>query len=668
MMHTGTDVAAALDRPPRGRLQQAESGDRPRPGQPPGDASTLHQLGRLAHQRGDNQAAADLIRQAIAIAPRTAAFHASLGVVLLGMQRAQDAAAALRTASRLQPTEPTPHAYLAAALAALGDYDGAAKAAGATLRLRPGDPAALHMRGVCLEKAGHYEQALAALNAAILADPASYTAQLSRAALRLAMGRTPAALAAFEAAIPLCPGDLRARQGRILAMNYLPGATMQDIGNTARRLAPAAASPSPAAFTGLDRSPDRTLRIGYVSGDFRNHPVGYFLHAVLAARDKVDAEVFCYSSTEVEDPTTDRLKQEVDHWRPIFGLDDDQAVQTIRSDRIDILVDLAGHTNSNRLGVFARRAAPVQAAWLGYFGTTGLASMDFVIADRHVLPPADEPGFTERVLRLPDSYLCFTPPAEAGRVAPLPAGLQLPITFGCFNSRTKLNPDVLALWARVLEVVPRSRLLLKAAQYRDKTIRREITQHFAASGIGPERILFEPASPIAAMFEAYGRVDIALDPFPFAGGATTAQALWMGVPVISLVGETWPGRQGASLLSAAGFPEWAAADPDAYVALAQRLATDRPALTAIRRGLRAAVANSPLCRADRFARHLHAVYRNIWQRYLQAGARDGDPCAQLSFACDGDRRAQLSFACDGDPCAQLSLRGATATKQSPEAK
>jgi predicted O-linked N-acetylglucosamine transferase (SPINDLY family) len=643
MMHTGMDLADAFDRPLRGRLRQAESGDRPRPGQLPGDAATLHQLGLLAQQRGNNQQAADLIRRAVTLAPRTAAFHASLGVVLLGMQRAQDAVAALRTAIRLQPTEPTAHAWLSAALADLGDYDGAAKAAGATLRLRQGDPAALHMRGVCLEKAGHYEQALAALDAAIRADPASYAAQLSRAALLLSMGRTPDALAAFEAAIPLCPGDLRARQGRILALNYLPGATMQDIGDTASRLAPAVIAPSPSAFAGWDHSPDRALRIGYVSGDFRNHPVGYFLHGVLAARDKAGAVVVCYSSTDVKDAMTARLKQEVDHWRPIVGLDDDAAVQTIRADRIDILVDLAGHTNSNRLGVFARRAAPVQAAWLGYFGTTGLASMDFVIADRHVVPPADEPGFTERVVRLPDSYLCFTPPAEAGAVAPLPAGLDRPITFGCFNSRTKLNPDVLALWARVLQAVPRSRLLLKAAQYRDKSIRRVITQDFAASGIAPERILFEPASPIAAMFEAYGRVDIALDPFPFAGGATTAQALWMGVPVISLVGQTWPGRQGASLLSAAGFLEWAVADPDAYVALAQRLAMDRPTLMAIRCGLRAAVASSPLCRADRFARHLDQVYRDIWQSHLQAGAHNGDPCAPLS------------------------LRGASATKQSPEA-
>ncbi|HEX3575147.1 MAG TPA: tetratricopeptide repeat protein [Rhodopila sp.] len=618
MTQTGTDVAAALEHQIAGRLQEAECGYRAILRQQPRHAATLHQLGLVAHQSGDNQTAAALIRQAIGIAPRTAAFHSSLGVILLGLRSAREAAAALRTATRLQPADPVAHAYLSAALAALGDYDGAAKAAGATLRLRPGDPAALHMRGVCLEKARQYEPALAALNDAVRADPASYAAVLSRAALLLAMGRTPGALAGFEAAISLCPGDLRARQGRILAMNYLPGATMHDIGCTARQLAPA--SPSPVSFPGLDRSPDRKLRIGYVSGDFRSHPVGYFLQNVLAARDRSEAVVTCYSSTDVEDAMTARLKQDVDHWRPIVGLDDAQAVQAIRSDGIDILVDLAGHTNSNRLGVFAHRAAPVQAAWLGYFGTTGLGSMDFVIADRHVLPPEDEPTFTERVVRLPDSYLCFSPPVEAGPVAPLPAGRDGPITFGCFNARAKLNAGVLALWSRVLHAVPRSRLFLKAAQYADKMIRREITQAFSASGISAERIVFEPASPMAEMFEAYGRVDIALDPFPFAGGATTAQALWMGVPVISLVGETWPGRQGASLLGAAGFPEWAVASPDAYVALAQRMATHRPGLMTLRAGLRDTVADSSLCRADRFARHLEAVYRNIWRTYLQAGA------------------------------------------------
>ena len=491
MTHTGTDPAERAHT--AGRAMKARRGHRRILRPQPRHADDLYQLGLLAHQRGDNPAAVGLIRQAIAIAPRSAAFQSSLGMVLLAMQCAREAATALRTAVRLDPNDATATAYLAAALAALGDYHGAAKAAGAVLSLRPGDPSALHMRGVCLEKAGHYGQALDALEEAVRAEPTSYTAHLSRGALLLLMGRTQQALAGFEAAIPLNAGDIRARQGRILSLNYLPGVTMQEIGETARRLAPGAPAQPTTWFADLDRSPDRKLRIGYVSGDFRNHPVGYFLHGVLAARDPAVATVICYDSTQVEDPMTARLKAAVDHWRPIFGLDDEQAARVIRSDGVDILVDLAGHTNGNRLGVFARRAAPVQAAWLGYFGTTGVGAMDVLIADRHVLPPSDEWTCTERIVRLPDSYLCFSPPAEAGPVAPLPAGLDQPITFGCFNSRAKLNPGVLRVWARVLEAVPRSRLFLKSAQYADKVVRGRSPRVSSHTASGPSVSCLRPA-------------------------------------------------------------------------------------------------------------------------------------------------------------------------------
>ena len=578
-------------------------------------ADALFQSGLAAHRRGDTAAGAELVRQAIAIAPRVSTYHGTLGMMLLDLKLAQEAAAAFRTSIRLKPDDAGIHAYLGAALAAAGDFDGAVKAAGATLRLCPGDPAALHMRGVALEKSGQYSQALIDLDAAILADPASYTAHLSRGALLLSMGQIPEALSAFKTAIPLVPDDFRARQCLILAMNYQPGATMRDIGDTARAMAPRVVHAEHSAFE-CDRSPHRRLRIGYVSGDFRNHPVGYFLHGVLAARDRAEAEITCYSNTPVEDSMTGRLRASVDRWRPIFDLSDDQAASVIQADGIDILIDLAGHTNSNRLSLFARRIAPVQAAWLGYFGTTGLPTIDVVIADRHVVPPGDEAAFGERIVYLPDSYLCFSPPTEAGPVAPLPAGLTGPITFGCFNNRAKLNPEVFAVWARVLAAVPNSRLLLKSAHYGDRAIRRDITQCFAASGIPSDRVLFEPASPITAMFDAYGRVDIALDPFPFAGGVTTAQALWMGVPVISLIGDTWPGRQGASLLGAAGFPEWAVGNTDDYVALAQRLAADRRSLMLCRQGLREAISASPLCDADRFARNLANAYRGMWITFL----------------------------------------------------
>jgi len=623
-MQPHADLAAALALHQAGSWREAEQCYRAILRHRPRDAEALHLLGLLAHQSGQDETAAAMIGQAIGIAPRMATYHANLGVVLLRMRRAAEAVTALRAALRLRPADFGSQANLGVALSALGDHDGAIKAAGAALRLRPGDPATLCNRGHSLAALGQCEQALAAFDAALRVDPQSYTAQLARGNALLSMGSVAEAIAAFDAAIAHAQGDTRAAQARIVALNYLPGATMRVIGDTARRLAQKRPDPHPppgaAPFRDLDRTADRALRIGYVSADFRNHPVGYFLRGVLASRDRADSTVICYDNGVDADPMTAALRAAADAWRPIAALDDDQAAAAVRADRIDILVDLAGHTRGNRLGVFARRAAPVQAAWLGYFGTTGLPAMDVVIADRHVAPPAAEAFFSERVVRLPDSYLCFSPPEAAGPVAPLPAGMDRPVTFGCFNNRAKLAPAVLALWARVLAAVPRSRLLLKSAQYADKAVRRDIARALAEQGVPPERVLFEPASPIAMLFAAYGRVDIALDPFPFAGGATTAQALWMGVPVVSLVGETWPGRQGASLLAAAGFPHWAVADADAYVALARNLAADRAGLAVLRGGLRDAVAASSLCQAGRFAQHLHQAYRDMWRDYLRNAA------------------------------------------------
>ena len=612
------DITLALAHQRAGRLAEAGQCCRAVLDRQPSHPDALHLLGLLAHQVGDHSGAATLLRHAIAGAPRSARFHANLGVVLLRQRRAADAVAALRTATRLDQRDFDAHANLGVALFASGDHAGAARAAGAALRLRPGDVPTLCNRALALQAAGQLGPALASTEAALAANPASHAAHLARGGLLLSLGRTADALAAFEAAVALQPDDLPARQARIAAASYLPGVTTQAIGRTARRWAPAPIAAS-APFPGLDRSPDRPLRIGYVSADFRDHPVGYFLEGALAPRDRASAVVFCYDNAAEGDAVTARLKALVECWRPIAALDARSAADLVRSDRIDILVDLAGHTKGNRLDLFAQRAAPVQAAWLGYFGTTGGAAVDVIIADGVVLPPAEERFFTERVVRLPDSYLCVTPPAEAGPVVP-PPGLDRPVTFGCFNNRAKLNPAVLALWARLLARVPGSRLLLKSHQFADKEQRREIARAFAGHAIAAERLAFEPASPLRAMFDAYNRVDIALDPFPFTGGATTAQALWMGVPVVTLRGQTWAGRQGASLLAAAGLTEWVAEDEDGYVAIAERLATDRPGLRALRASQRDRLAASPLGRADRFAGHLEGAYRAMWQHWLREGS------------------------------------------------
>ena len=615
-MSRDSNIVHALEHQRAGRLSEAGQCCRAILERQPNHPEALHLLGLLAHQVGDDANAIALLRQATLEAPRAANFYANLGIVLLRHRRATEAAAALRTAIRLQPKEFGALANLGVALFAIGDYAGAVKAAGAALRVRPGDVATLCNRALALQAAGQVGPALASIDAALAADPASYTAHLARGSLLLTMGETTEALSAFDAAIRLSPDDPRARQARIVASSYRPGISTEAISQVARRLAPQA-KPDPAPFADLDPSPTRPLRIGYVSADFRNHPVGYFLRSVLEARDRAEAVVFCYDNAPDGDAMTERLKGAVEHWRPIATLDDRAAAALIRSDRIDILVDLAGHTQGNRLDVFANRAAPVQAAWLGYFGTTGGAAIDVIIADRTVLPRLDEQFFTERVVRLPDSYLCFSPPAEAGPVTPPPAGLHDPVTFGCFNNRAKLGPPVLELWARILRRVPNSRLFLKSGQYADREVRRTIIKAFDAQAIGSERLVFEAASPLGPMFAAYGRVDIALDPFPFAGGATTAQALWMGVPVVSLAGQTWAGRQGASLLRAAGLGEWVADDEEDYIAIAARLAGDRPRLCALRSSQRDRVTGSALCRADQFAQHLQSAYRAMWQSYLR---------------------------------------------------
>ncbi|MGQ9372206.1 O-linked N-acetylglucosamine transferase, SPINDLY family protein, partial [Azospirillum sp. A39] len=282
------------------------------------------------------------------------------------------------------------------------------------------------------------------------------------------------------------------------------------------------------------------------------HPVGYFIEAVLAHHDPAAVEVFCYSTLDKSDDVTARLRAHAGHWRSLVGLSDDAAAALIRADAIDLLVDLSGHTAGNRLLVFARKPAPVQVSWLGYFGTTGLSAMDYVLADRHVAPEADDGAFTERVWRLPGSYLCFTPPDLDVAVTPRP---PRPVTFGNFNNNPKTSPATIALWARVLARVPQSRLLLKTRALGDAAVRRHLTERFAAHGVAAPRLILEGGVPRAELLAAYNRVDVALDPTPYGGGTTTAEALWMGVPVVSLRGGTWVGRVSESILTTVGVGE-----------------------------------------------------------------------------------------------------------------
>ena len=366
-----------------------------------------------------------------------------------------------------------------------------------------------------------------------------------------------------------------------------------------------------------EKTPGRRLRIGYVSPDFRRHSVAYFIEPVIAFHNREDFEIFCYSLAPVEDEVTDRIRGYANHWTSIVGMSDAMAAESIREDGIDILVDLSGHTSNNRILLFARKPSPVQVSWIGYPATTGLSTMDYKIVDGYTDPPGlTDPYYTEHLIRLPESFLCYLPDKESPEVKALPALKSGHITFGSFNNFTKETPEVLALWSEMLKRIPHSRLILKAKSFTDGGSRDYVMGIFAGHGIDPERIeLLAYALSFPGHLGLYNRIDIALDPFPYNGTTTTCEALWMGVPVITLAGNTHASRVGMSLLSNIGLPEFVAKTSEEYLAITVNLADDLNRLRSLRESLRERMNKSALTDSKKFIAGIEALYRRIWEKW-----------------------------------------------------
>ena len=341
--------------------------------------------------------------------------------------------------------------------------------------------------------------------------------------------------------------------------------------------------------------------------------MSYFLIRAVENLDPHQAEVSCYHDGTACDDLTNRFQAAASGWREVAGWSDGRIAEQIRADQIDILFDLSGHTAGNRLMVFARKPAPIQMTWIGYEGTTGLSAMDYILADRHVVPADAECHYSEKVLRLPDCYMCYDPPPDAQPVAPVPALERGYVTFGCFNNPAKIAPGVIEVWAEILHRVPGSRLVLKYRGLTEAANLRRFRQSFAAEGIDPARLELLDHSPYVKYLAEYGRIDIALDPFPFCGGVTTCEALWSGVPVVSRSGETFASRHSLSYFSALGLTERVAGSFEEYVALACGLAEDLPRLARIRASSRERMARSPLCDGKLFAANLLPLLRDTWR-------------------------------------------------------
>jgi predicted O-linked N-acetylglucosamine transferase (SPINDLY family) len=575
-------------------------------------------LGSALLSQGQTGDAIAAYRRAIAIRPGYAEAHAYLGGALLDLGRIEDAVAACRRAIALRPDLAEAHCNLGNALREQRRFREAAAAYRRAIALWP-DYAVAHANlGNALRDEGRLTEAVAAYRQAIAIKPDFALAHCNLGNALQDQARLQEAMAAFRRALEIDPGYAAAHSNLLMCLHYADSVSPADLHAEAVAFGRRHGAAGCMAPHDNPRDPDRRLRIGYVSADFRSHPVGYFLARALAAHDHATAEVYCYASQSAEDAMTARLRGHADAWRGILGLPDADAAALIRRDAIDILVDLGGHTANNRLPLFALRPAPVQATWLGYFDTTGLAEIDVILADRFVVPEGEEDRFTETVWRLPDIYLCYAPHEIDVNPAPPPALADGCVTFGCFNNHAKITAGTVRLWAALLRRVAGARLFLKNRSLADAATADALASAFAAQGVARERLILEGHSPLPDLLAAYHRVDIALDPFPFAGGTTTAEALWMGVPVVTLRGDRWVGRMSAGMLTTVGLADLVAADAEGYVRIAAALAADLPRLTALHAGLRRMLLDSPFCDGTRFARALEAACRGMWRRWCGA--------------------------------------------------
>ena len=608
-----------------GQLNEAEASFRRAIQLRPDDADAFSNLGLTLHDLDRLEDAEACYRRALEIKPSFVDAHNNLGITLNKLSRFEDAEACYRRALAIRPDFADALNNLGSTLQDLGKLNEAVARLRRAIELKPDFADAYNNLGITLRDLNRFDEAEACFRRALEIKP-DLVEPLGNLGLTLIdFGRLDEAEASLRQALQIEPNFVAAHSSLLFMYSYIPGRSPSDYLAEARQYGQRVGMKVASQF---DRwsctKPPEPLRVGLVSGDFRNHPVGYFLESLLAEIDPSAIELIAYPTSHKADELTERIKPRFGAWRPIYGKPDEAAARMIHSDAIHVLIDLSGHTSDNRLPIFAWKPAPVQVSWLGYFASTGVPTIDYLIADPWTLPQTGEAHFTEKIWRLPQTRMCFTVPDVEISVSPLPALANGHLTFGCFNSLLKMNDAVVALWARVLASVPDSRLFLKAKQLHEPSARQSTIERFVAHGIAAERLILEGPSSRSDYLATYSRVDIALDPFPYTGGTTSVEALWMGVPVLTLAGDRLLSRQGVGLLMNAGLPDWVAADADNYVALALSHATDPPRLAALRSGLRQQVLSSPVFDAQSFARHFEAAMHGMWQEWEEKAGRECD--------------------------------------------
>jgi predicted O-linked N-acetylglucosamine transferase (SPINDLY family) len=491
--------------------------------------------------------------------------------------------------------------------------------------------------GLALNQLGQFEAALASFRRALEIKPDYAKVHYNLGNALGNLGQHNEAVVSYRRALDIKPDYVKAHSSLLFTLNYTDH-TPEYCLEEALKYGRMVSRNLTFRFSAWQctEHPKR-LRVGLVSGDLCNHSVGHFIEGLITpigpgGIDPARIELFAYPTRHHEDELTARIRPYLSAWKSLVGKSDEAAARLIHADGVNILIDLSGHTALNRLPVFAWKPAPVQVSWLGLPATTGVAEMDYVLGDPHAIPSDYESHFSEAVWRMPESCLCLTVPSPPVKVAALPALSAGYVTFGSFNNLSKMNDTVVAIWARILKAVPDSRLLLKTKQLSDPAVCAKTRQRFAEWGIAPEQLLLQGTfASRDAHLDTYNRVDIALDTFPYPGVTTSVEALWMGVPVLSLRGDRFLSSTAESIARNAGLSDWIAADKDDYVFKAVEYASNLERLTALRAGLRQQVLASPLFDISRFAKNFEEVLWGMWQAHIQ-----GDSPTPEFLAASGD--------------------------------
>ncbi len=554
----------------------------------PGDAASAHNLSVLLGQRGALDEAVAFAIQATSADPSLADAWLNLGNLNAITKRFQDAITAFEHVTELTPRDPRGWQNLGNCLAQVDRIEEAVGALERGRTLAPDNPHILGSLALAYRRLWRYDDALAAYKSALAADPS----------------------------------NAKLHSNVINALHYQPGLG-PDAVLEAHTAWAAAHAPRDREDTMAAQPKNGPLRVGYVSGDFRRHPIGFFLLGVLRSHDRSVVTPVCISDTATRDEMTAHLQKESGEWIGTQDLNEDEFVSAVRGAALDIVIDLAGHFKNNRLQEFARRLAPVQATWVGYVGTTGVPAMDWLIADSIHAPNGFDAFTTERIVRLPDDYVCYTPPDDAPAPGPLPFDRNSFMTFGCFNNPNKLNAQVINAWAQIMSALPNSRLILKYKGFDQPAVVAAITRMFAQNGIEADRLDLRGRSSHSDLLTSYNEIDIALDPWPYSGGLTTLEALWMGVPVLTQTGETFAGRHSTSHLTNVGLSDWCRPDTATYMDAALNKAADIDTLRTLRGSLRDRMKTSPLLNQTQFTRALERAYSMMWETACSPDAKDG---------------------------------------------